>query len=101
MITTNHHWRAFAYRSDVPEKILADRFDWATEDDHQDGFFNYRGWWWWYHLDEFTAVPRHPGPTMPDPLAGWDGYHGDSYFSGVVIKISPDGERYRIGTYIC
>ena len=27
------------------------------------------------------------------------GYYSDSYFSGVVVKISRDGERYRVGTY--
>jgi hypothetical protein len=32
-------------------------------------------------------------------LKDWDGYQSDSYFSGVVIKISPDGEQYKIGTY--
>lgn len=35
-----------------------------------------------------------------DKKSGWDGYHGDSYFSGIVIKLSPDGEQYQVGKYI-
>lgn len=30
---------------------------------------------------------------------GWDGYASDSYFSGVLIKLSRDGEEYMVGTY--
>ncbi len=44
-------------------------------------------------LDEFmrtTGIPE---------LSEWHGYASDTYFSGVIIKISPDGERYMIGRY--
>jgi hypothetical protein len=94
-IKTNHHWRDFVYRHDVPASVLADRFDWTNEEDHFDGFFCYRGWW--YHLSEFSVWTS----KLPDdsPFKGWDAYAGDSYFSGVVIKVSRDGERYQIGTY--
>ena len=30
---------------------------------------------------------------------GWDGYANDTYFSGTIIKLSSDGERYKIGRY--
>ena len=32
---------------------------------------------------------------------GYDTYDGtaDSFFSGVVIRVSEDGERFQIGTY--
>jgi len=97
-ITTNHHWRDFAYRADVPAAVLADRFDWLSEDDGYDGFFCYRGWW--YHNSEFTATCLPGRDADAGPLAGWDGYISDSYFSGVVIKVSRDGERYMVGTFI-
>ena len=29
----------------------------------------------------------------------WHGTNGDSYFSGVLIRISDDGEEYKIATY--
>lgn len=89
-IKTNRQWRDFVYRHDVPAKILADQFDHLSEDDSLDGFFCYRGHW--YHTSDFMHVDAK---TFP----GWDGYHGDSYFSGVLIKIDSDGERYRVGTY--
>jgi hypothetical protein len=97
-VATNHRWRDFVYRSDVPAKVLADRFDWTNEDDHYDGFFNYRGWW--YHLSEFERCPPVTQQAS-DPFNGWDGYHADSYFSGVLIKLSKDGEQYQVGTYTC
>lgn len=92
-IKTNHVWREFVYRSEVPAKILRSQFDWTNEGhakhgDYFDGFIHYKGCW--YHLADFMC-----GANMP----GWDWAHGDSYFSGVVIKLSKDGERYQIGTY--
>jgi hypothetical protein len=93
VIRANHHWRDFVYRQDVPADVLADRFDWTSEEEHYDGFFNYKGWW--YHLDEFMAHDiKHDGSRHR-----WDGYHSDSFFSGVVIRLSKDGERFQVGTY--
>lgn len=34
-----------------------------------------------------------------DVMSAWHGYHGDSYFSGVLIRLSDDGERYQVATY--
>ena len=33
--------------------------------------------------------------TPNSPLRGWDGYHSDSFFSGIVIRFSKDGMHYR------
>lgn len=94
-IKTNRHWRAFCYRNEVPAEILANQFDWLDpEDGGLDGFFKYRGWW--YHTSEFMAVR---GLTEA-PMCDWDGYHGDSYFSGIVVRFSRDGEQYMVGTYM-
>lgn len=91
-ITTNRQWRAFKSRDEVPAKVLASQFDWTNEaheksGDYSDGFLEYRGVW--YHLADFTR----------GGIPGWDGAHGDSFFSGVVIRLSKDGEAYQIGTY--
>lgn len=88
-IKTNHHWREFTYRSDVPADILKSEFDWTDEEDDVDGFFCYRDCW--YHLNLF----------MRGAPEGWDGAHGDSYFSGTLIKLSDDGETFQVGTYYC
>lgn len=90
-IKTNHHWRQFVYRSDVPADVLSSQFDHLSEDDGSDGFFCYRGHW--YHTSDFMRATG-------GELTSWDGYASDSYFSGVVIKLSRDGESYRVGTYL-
>ena len=90
-IKTNHQWRNLAYRSEVPAAVLASDFDYQDADETLDGFFCYRGHW--YHVDQFTTVNGNAD------LAGWDGYASDSYFSGVVIKLSRDGEQVQVGTY--
>jgi len=92
-IATNHRWRDLVYRHDVPADILSDRFDWLTETD-TDGYFCYRGWW--YHISEFTVLP-----TGELTALGWQGYHGDSFYSGVVIKFNKDGDAIQLGTYTC
>jgi hypothetical protein len=90
-IRTNHQWRDLVYRSDVPAKVLKDQFDHLSEDDGGlDGFFCYRRHW--YHVSDFMRA---------DGVAkGWHGYAADSYFSGVLIKLSRDGERVMLATYL-
>ena len=89
-IKTNRRWRDLVYRHDVPAKVLADQFDYQDAEDIIDGFLCYRGRW--YHLDQFTR-------SSGGPLAEWDGVHNDSYFSGIAIKVSQDGERYQVATF--
>ena len=93
-IRTDRKWKDLQYRWDVPAKVLADQFDYqdtSEESGVTDGFFCYLGTW--YHLDQFTRM------ESSDVLAEWDGYAGDSYFSGVLIKLSEDGEQYQVGRY--
>jgi hypothetical protein len=96
-IKANHQWRHFAYRADVPEDVLKDQFYHLDPDDALDGFFCYRGHW--YHLSDFMRLSGPTSPGFSEDLPGWHGYHSDSMFSGVVIKVSADGERYQAGTY--
>ena len=91
-IKTNHQWRDLVYRQDVPADVLSSQFDYQDAEETLDGFFHYRGHW--YHLDQFMRIDGMPS------LAGWDGYASDSYFSGVVIKLSKDGEQVQLGTYM-
>ena len=95
-IRTNHQWRQFTYRSEVPDKVLADQFDHLDEDEGFDGFFCYRGIW--YHLSDFMRV-GYPGPFGQTAMGGWHGYASDSFFSGVLIKVSEDGEEFQVATY--
>lgn len=84
-IITDGKWKQFKFRDEVPAKVLADQFD-HLDEDTTDGFFRYRGWW--YHTSDF----------MTTEVKGWDGVHGDSFFSGVLVKISSDGEEYKVAT---
>lgn len=93
-IVTNNHWRQLKYRHEVPEKVLQGQFDWTNEDDHCDGFFQYRGTW--YHSSEFLSLSQ----GAPREMKEWHGYSSDSFFSGVLIRISEDGEMYQVATYI-
>jgi hypothetical protein len=89
-IKTNHQFRDFTYRYDVPASVLADQFDHLSEDDVSDSFVQYRGHW--YHTSDFIRThDSFPGK--------WDGYTSDSFFSGVLIRLSRDGERCQLATY--
>lgn len=38
--------------------------------------------------------------NSPFKTLSFDGYYSDSFFSGFLIKLSNDGESYKIATYI-
>lgn len=95
-IITNNHERYFKCGYEVPQSVL----DWYgyNEDPPWSGWICYRGHW--SHISDYMATynPYHM-PNPPEWLAKWDGYKSDGFTSGVVIKVSDDGETYRIGTY--
>jgi hypothetical protein len=88
VIYTDNKWKNFKYGYEVPKKVLKSQFDYLKDGEELDGFFKYRNYW--YHLSDFmtTTIPK------------WDGAAGDSYFSGVLIKVSKDGEKYKAAHYI-
>lgn len=90
-IQTDHKWKPFLYRYEVPESILADQFEHLPEDEYGDGFIRYRGRY--YHTSDFMRIEHN------EDMKDWQGYSSDSYFSGIVVNFSEDGERYQIGRY--
>ena len=92
-VRTDHKMHGFRYRDEVPSAILANQFSHLSEDDAPDGFLRYRRFW--YHTSDFERVPLGRLSDL-----GWQGIHPDSFFSGVVIAISQDGEAYVIGTVL-
>ena len=76
---------------------MKDTFDWMNDppdhnlDDYTDGFIHYKDNW--YNLDDLCDV-------IDLSIKGWDGYISDSFFSGILIKLSEDGEQYQIGWYL-
>lgn len=94
-ITTNSHVRQFKYGYEVPKKVLSDQFDYLDSDESYDGFIHYRGIW--YHTSEFMVFSSD---WRAATAHGYHGYHSDSYFSAILIKISDDCETYQIATAI-
>ena len=88
-IITDHKWKNFLTRNEIPKKILEDQFDWTNENDHFDNFLKYKNTY--YHLSEFLRTN--------DPE--WDGQTHISNTCGILIKVSNDGEQYMIATVIC
>ncbi len=95
-IRTNHKWKPFVYGADVPGDVIAKDFDHMESADTHDGFFKYLDRW--YHVNDFLTITD--GLHQAGFGKEWDGYMSDSYFSGICIKISDDGESYKVGTYI-
>ena len=98
-IKTDHKWHYFKYGYELSQK---ERIKWrkefsyikSNEEFYNRNFAKYRGQL--YDINEFMSIKGWS--TEPFGKA-WDGYMSDTYFSGVVIKISKDGERYKIGRY--
>jgi hypothetical protein len=90
-IITNNQWRNLKYGYEMPEKFRNDfdYIDQAEFDTHD--FVVYRGQW--YDVNEFMSVEGN------SPFTGWYGYASDSFFSGIVIKLSDDNEKVIIGRY--
>ena len=91
-IVTNNNNRQFLYGYDIPDKVLEEQFDHLDEDEKCDNFIKYRNNY--YHISDFMRIEHN------ENLKGWDGYLSDSYFSGILIKLSEDdNESYKIATY--
>jgi len=83
-IRTNRHWREFLYGYELPASVRPD-FDYLDDDEFTSAaFIKYRGEY--MALDNFMLCDRE----------GWQGVATDSYFSGTLIRISDDGERYQV-----
>lgn len=78
-IITNGHRRELLYGWELTDRERAE-FDWIDENEQDDyQFFRYKGWT--YCLADFM---RTNSPN--NPLGDWDGYHGDSFFSGILVR---------------
>lgn len=86
-ITTNRAWREFKGGWEVPASVLERQFDWLEDASESDGFIHYKGTW--YHTSQFESRA----------VEGWHGVHCDGFASGVLIRLSDDGEQYQIATF--
>lgn len=98
-ITTNNVPRDLLYLSDFSssdQTKIRNQYDWMDAEDLECkfGFFKYRGCF--YHLQDFMRVANE----ATGDLVGWDGYAGDSFFSGTLIKLVDNNcEQVIVGRY--
>lgn len=88
ILKTNHNWRPFLTRADVPKDVLSSQFDWLSPEETF-GFIRYQGQW--NHLSQFERTPAS--------LEGWTGYWASSMTTGLAVKVSNDGDSYQIASY--
>ena len=67
-------------------------FDWLEDLEFNWGYFKYRGQI--EHISSFSST--HNCPTA---FEGWDGYMSNSYFSGLLIKLTPDCDQVICARY--
>jgi hypothetical protein len=88
-IKTNNQYRNLMSAHELsPAELKA--FDYLGEDEGT--FFRYRGNV--YDLGEFMR-------TLNEELKGWDGFAADTYFSGVAVKLSEDGDQVKVASCYC
>lgn len=87
-IKTNNHFRPVIYWDELTTKEQ-EEYEYLTEEGGS--FFRYRDWT--YFLGDFMRIDDNA------PFKGWDGYHSDSFFSGVLVKYSNCGDAVKVGTY--
>jgi hypothetical protein len=94
-IRTNNQPRELLSWFDLTEKEKAE-FDWYsdfTETSAPIEFFRYKGNV--YTLGDFMRLDKN------SPFPGdWHGYKGDSFFSGLLIRLDDTGESVVVGQYI-
>lgn len=91
-VVTDNKWKEIIYFEDLPKRWQRE-YDWAGEGSM---FFKFRNYY--YALGNFMAF-RPAITDKRDPMYGWDGYAGDSYFSGMLVKFDNSGEAVKVATY--
>lgn len=99
-IKTNNVPRHLVYVYELTEKEVAD-FDYLSPEElNEREFVRYKGRV--YDLGEFMRIDKTVAPhPQREGWEGWHGYSSDSFFSGVLVRFSDDGESVVMGTYFC
>jgi len=88
-ITTNNQYRPILQWSDLTEEEQDFRYG-IYDGVEESSFFEYKECV--YDLNDFLYAKG---------LDKWDGYHNETFFSSVVIKLSDCGESVRVGLATC
>lgn len=79
------------YIGDAETAKLRRQFDYLTDTEFEDTqFVAYKGYY--YSLGDFMRFNFIPDVDDNSPYHGWHGYHADSYFSGILIKVLDNGD---------
>ena len=104
-IRTNGHWYHTFGWDELTKKERSD-FDYMnTEERQQNGVFvRYRGMV--YDLNDFMRIDARIAPhPQRKGWETWHGYHGDSFFSGVLVRWADPShchdDRVQLATYSC
>jgi hypothetical protein len=94
-IKTNNKPRDILYWHELTDAERREHDYLDTEDKQQDAtFVRYRDWC--YYLNDFMRI--NPGfPT--EIISRWEGYHGETYFSGILVRYVEHCERVVMARY--
>ena len=93
-IISNFQYRDIISSYEVPVSVLDSEFDYHSPEDRESAFFfKYKNQY--YCLDQFM---RTTDKMLKDK--GWDGYHSDSYFSGILVRLDLENDKVKVATYI-
>ena len=87
-IRTNGHYREVLDWSQLTAK---EQEEYAYLEEDGGSFFRYKNWT--YFLGDFMRIGNDA------PFKGWDGYHSDSFFSGVLVRYEDGGHSVKVATY--
>jgi len=91
-ITTNNQPRDMLSWLDLTDKEKKE-FDFDGMEDTS--YFRYKGWC--YCLADFMCI----SDNSPKAMQSWQGYHSDSFFSGIVIKFADKYcEQIIVGRFV-
>ena len=98
-IITNNHPRPLISWNDLTDKEKED-FDWVKEPENKSPmFFRYRGNC--YCMQEFVRFKNNPWVGHPpEEFKDWDGSHGDSFFSGILVREIEEDCQVIVGMYL-
>ena len=90
-IISNFQERELLSHFEVPPSVLDREFDYLSPEDRESAlFFKYKGYY--YSLDQ---IMRTSDKMLTDK--GWNGYHSDSYFSGILVSVNDN--KVKVATY--
>lgn len=99
-IKTNNVPRTLVYGYELTEKETVE-FDYLSPDERNEReFVRYKGQV--YDMGEFMRIDKSVAPhSQRDGWENWHGYSSDTFFSGVLVRFSGDGESVVMATYFC